>query len=461
MDLDDAYEQIYGRGTGSWTIRCTFLLALQSMSLALESNVSPFVAGCTAELGITTPVQKANMNSAASLGMLLGTILLVPLADVVGRWRLLFWSSLGTAAFAFLSAAVQSYYQLLITRALVGFMAAGWPVAVDLLEEYVTPEKRGFLSSMVNVGWSVGAVAINLLAWMVIPSFGWRGLLLFTAIAYSINVLLLLLLVESPRWLLSMGRHQEAMDAIAFVANANGTVVPCTRLKAISDEASPLSASYTKSFMQVFQGMASLLSVENARMTLCVWGVWAAWNMAYQSVVIIDDTLLGASHGSCSFNYGSIAILSTSEILGAVLIMPLVDRKDLGWWGGRLGMQAIPYVIAAAASALCGFQVLSVPFWAFLTRAAMSGGSGCSVLHLPELYKTKCRATGTSAANLFGMLGAIAAPYAVYSGTDGEFLRSCLLVSLVLLIATALLVGIPEKAQAHLDGKEDTGKHEI
>merc|ERR1719334_1459208 len=112
--------------------------------------------------------------------------------------------------------------------------------------------------------------------------------------------------------------------------------------------------------------MASLLSVENARMTLCVWGLWAAWNMAYQAVVIIDDTLVGESAGStCTFNYGSIALLSTSEILGSVLIIPLIDRTDQGWCGGRLGMQAIPYVMAAAASAFCGFQLISVTLWAF------------------------------------------------------------------------------------------------
>ena len=39
----------------------------------------------------------------------------------------------------------------------------------------------------------------------------------------------------------------------------------------------------------------------------------------------------------CSFDYNQNILLASSEIFGALAIFPLIDKANLGIWGGRFG----------------------------------------------------------------------------------------------------------------------------
>jgi putative MFS transporter len=102
-------------------------------------------------------------------------------------------------------------------RFFVGFGNAGL-IAVDipLVQEFVPAYKRGWVSGLTTTllpaGNILGAVSGAFLA----PVIGWRGLFL-VGLSPALLVLMIRYWVpESPRWLLRVGRHEEARRSLAW-----------------------------------------------------------------------------------------------------------------------------------------------------------------------------------------------------------------------------------------------------
>ena len=102
-------------------------------------------------------------------------------------------------------------------RFFVGFGNAGL-IAVDipLVQEFVPAYKRGWVSGLTTMllpaGNILGAVSGAFLA----PVIGWRGLFL-VGLAPALLVLMIRYWVpELPRWLLRMGRMEEARKSLAW-----------------------------------------------------------------------------------------------------------------------------------------------------------------------------------------------------------------------------------------------------
>ena len=71
------------------------------------------------------------------IGNMIGVLMLGPVADSVGRWRILFVSTFFIVTFGLLSALASSYSFLWSTRLVVGFWEGGSTVAIDLVAEFM------------------------------------------------------------------------------------------------------------------------------------------------------------------------------------------------------------------------------------------------------------------------------------------------------------------------------------
>jgi MFS family permease len=103
------------------------------------------------------------------------------LADRFGRVRTLQITILWFAFFTFLCGFAQSYDQLLVARALMGFGFGGeWACAAVLLGEVIRPESRGKAVGAMQSGWAVGwaiALGLYLLFFTIMPAeTAWRAL---------------------------------------------------------------------------------------------------------------------------------------------------------------------------------------------------------------------------------------------------------------------------------------------
>lgn len=312
-----------------------------------------------------------------------------------------------------------------------------------------------------NLGWGIGSVSICMVAWGILPNYGWHAFCLAAAIPVALCALLLSWLVESPLWLHYNSRSEEAVEALAYMASMNGCEPPCSQLKTLpKKESTDLLShttsdgwlqSYTKLLSKMLNEYRILLSPEHITSTLAVWTLWACWGIAYPGIVIFDGIALGQEGGAtstCSFNYRFVFILSFGELLGPAIVLPLIDQDGLGWFGGRRGAQMLPYLGCAVTTWIAATSTTHVLPWALASRACVSAASAASVVQVPELYETNVRATATGAANVVGLIGGIVAPTLVYSLTKENF---SLVVAVLCCVAILCLRVLPETAGRDLD----------
>jgi len=95
------------------------------------------------------------------------------------------------------------------------------PARLSLFAEYLPTRNRGRWLVILESFWGVGTVAAAALAWLLVPTLGWRYLLATSAIAVALIFWVRLRVPESPRFLAATGRVDEAEAVLAQVAREN------------------------------------------------------------------------------------------------------------------------------------------------------------------------------------------------------------------------------------------------
>ena len=172
---------------------------------------------------VVGPLEESLLTSMVFVGMMVGVSSLGATADVLGRRTgfLLSASVLGVAGLA--SAFAPSFAVLLLLRTVVGGALGGTPIAVTLFSEFLPNARRGSFVLVLQAFWTVGTVGEALLAWWVLPWLGWRWLLGLSALPMFVLLLGYPWLPESPHWLVSQGRVDEAVAVVKRVVAVNGS----------------------------------------------------------------------------------------------------------------------------------------------------------------------------------------------------------------------------------------------
>lgn len=82
--------------------------------------------------------------------------------------------------------------------------------------EYIAPAHRGLFLSLIEGFWTLGSIFLAGMAWVVLPTRGWRALVLVAAAPLIILVAVYPFLKESPHWLLATGKVKEAQVRYAL-----------------------------------------------------------------------------------------------------------------------------------------------------------------------------------------------------------------------------------------------------
>ncbi|XDZ51831.1 MFS transporter [Neisseriaceae bacterium CLB008] len=192
----------------------------------------------TAAIGYVAPsligewgIEKADLApvlSAALLGLAFGAVSFGPVADKVGRKKVLIVSVLIFALGSWASAVASSLTQLELFRFVTGIgLGAAMPNAVTLLSEYCPEKRRFFLVNTMFCGFPVGAALGGFLAAWMIPAFGWRSVLWLGAIAPALLVVVMLLVLpESVRYLVAKGKPQAQIQKILSKIDASAQAIP-------------------------------------------------------------------------------------------------------------------------------------------------------------------------------------------------------------------------------------------
>src|SRR5215472_7493411 len=175
----------------------TYIVSYAMPSITAEWKLDAVITGALASTGIW--------------GMFLGAILWGPLADRVG-WRVAFAGTIfGFAALSGFTAYSRNVYEFGVLRFVTGTCLGGMiPISTALVSEYMGTAQRGRAVAFITTVWPLGLLAAAGCSLWLVPQHGWRILFLLGVIPALLVVGIRRKLPESPRWLSSKGKLDEA-----------------------------------------------------------------------------------------------------------------------------------------------------------------------------------------------------------------------------------------------------------
>lgn len=198
-----------------------------AMEMMLLSFIGP-AARCEWRL---TTTQASSLTSFVFLGMGFGAPGFGMFADRKGRLFSLRCSTGLTLLAGVGSALAPTFSALCFARMVVGFGLGGVPVAYNLCAEFLPSKKRGVYLSSLEFFWSFGSMISALLAWTILPKSSWRTLLGATVSPLILLGVLLVWMPDSPMYLASKGKMEEAERTLRFIAKMNRKPLPVGVLK--------------------------------------------------------------------------------------------------------------------------------------------------------------------------------------------------------------------------------------
>ncbi|NXE94767.1 SV2C protein, partial [Menura novaehollandiae] len=235
-ELAQQYELIIqecGHGRFQWAL--FFVLGMALMADGVEVFVVGFVLP-SAETDMCIPNSGSGwLGNIVYLGMMVGAFFWGGLADKVGRRQSLLICMSVNGFFAFLSSFVQGYGFFLFCRLFSGFGIGGAvPTVFSYFSEVLAREKRGEHLSWLCMFWMIGGIYASAMAWAIIPHYGWsfsmgsayqfhswRVFVIVCALPCVSSVVALTFMPESPRFLLEIGKHDEAWMILKQIHDTN------------------------------------------------------------------------------------------------------------------------------------------------------------------------------------------------------------------------------------------------
>lgn len=326
------------------------------------------------------------IGSSALIGIFIGGPLGGWLADKLGR-RPMFTIDLaiflvGSIAQFFVSNA----WELFLVRALMGVAigadyAIGWP----LLAEFAPARLRGKLLSIAELVWYLGYLISYVVGYVLTVSSlaGWHVILGMSTVPTVIVLLMRLGTPESPRWLMSQGRHDEAMALAAEYME--------------HDEHHDLHSSKAGE-----QGFGRLFSRDNIKATMFVSIFWLCNVTPYFAIGSFAPVVLEKLGIKDALTGG--LMLNGISVLGVVITVMFVEHV------GRRKLGIPPFFISAAALmsiALFSHGSPTIILVAFLTFSLVNAISTtlCGV-YPGEVFPTEIRGSGVGFATAFSRVGA-------------------------------------------------------
>ncbi|HDG9805908.1 MFS transporter [Raoultella planticola] len=393
----DVRELINGNPLSRFQKLVVFLgfcvIALDGFDIAIMGFIAPTLKH---EWGVTN-YELGFVISAALIGLALGAILSGPLADWLGRKKIIVNSVFFFGFWTIVTAFSQNIEQMIFFRFMTGLgLGAAMPNIGTLVSEYAPERQRSFLITVIFCGFTFGAAAGGFSASWLIPRFGWHSLMALGGILPLLFApLLIWLLPESVRFLVVKRASAARIRAILqrlypgqIADNAEFTL-----------PAQPVNANAMRLVLSRHYRLGSMM-------------LWLVYFMGLFLVYILGSwlpTLVKEVGLTVSQAAVMTAIYQAGGTVGSLFAGWLMDRinphRALGliYAIGGLFTMAMGYA-AASFALLC--------LLAFVSGACLNGANtGMNALSA-RYYPTQARATGSSWMHGVGRMGAILSAFA-------------------------------------------------
>jgi putative MFS transporter len=114
-----------------------------------------------------------------------------------------------------------NWIYLSVMRFIVGVGVGGlYTIDLALVQEFVPARYRGVISGLLTAFIPIGVMIASAIAGNLTPLIGWRGLFLVALMPAFLTLLVRVWIPESPRWLISKGRYEDAAKSINWVTGS-------------------------------------------------------------------------------------------------------------------------------------------------------------------------------------------------------------------------------------------------
>ena len=378
---------------------------------AMDVGLLSFVLPALAVAWKLPPQTLGSIASVGLFGMAVGAVLSGTLADYFGRRPVFMVTLLLYSLATGLSGLATGLGILLTLRFLVGFGLGGeLPVASTLVSEYSPAAQRGRMLVLLESFWAFGWLLAAVLAYLVIPRYGWQVSFFVGALPALYAVYLRRSLPESARYLERKGRGKEAQALLDRIEAEFGPG-SARRAKA-SAAAVPAAGGAVAAPSGDRSGVpfAALWSPALIRRTVTLWILWFSIVFSYYGIFTwLPSIMVAQGHGDLIKGFQYVLVITLAQIPGYFSAAYLVDRI------GRKPTLVSYLALSGVAAFLFGRSALpgELMLWGSLMSFFNLGAWGVVYTYTPELYPTRARATGAGWAAGFGRLGGIIAPYVV------------------------------------------------
>jgi len=388
------------RYQASIIVLCALVVLMDGFDMVVITFVAPEIAKLW-DVDITsfTPVFAVGLS-----GLMFGALIFGPLADRIGRKKVIVASAFIFGLFSILTVLSTNLTHLIMFRALTGLGLGGaLPNVIALTAEYSPKRLRSTLVSIVFIGVPAGSLIGGFITAGMISSLGWKSPFYMGGILpILLGFILIFALPESIRFHVVKGANYA--KAIGILRRID----PAEKL----DEKVELFISEQKA-----EGFTvkHLFGENRTRNTLLLWVVFFMNLLVMYFLINWMPTVLAAAGFPIEKAIITSCMLQGGGIIGGILASRIGDR------GNPRKILVRFYILAAVAVAAIGMasNLALLMIVIFISGFSVIGSQFIINGLAASIYPTSVRSTGVGWALGIGRIGSIIGP--VVGGTILSF----------------------------------------
>ncbi|XP_046582562.1 organic cation transporter protein-like [Haliotis rubra] len=327
------------------------------------------------------------------LGSLVGSVLLVSPSDFIGRKKMFMVSVLLHIVSTIVTAFSPSFAIIGILYFIIGMSGiAIWSNAFVVGVELVGPSKRVLTGIICELYWTFGVFLATTIAYFVRD---WRHLQLIVSTPTALFLAYYWFMPESPRWLISKRKFEEADRILRHAAKINKTTLPPNIFSQ-----GMLQKKTEEPLCQIFTSPSLVIR------SLVIFLNWFVVSLGFYGLGLNVASLGGSV-------YTNVFISAGAELVGHIACLLLLDR---------IGRKSLHCTCMLLGGVCCTATLLPVVYgggslnWLTITLALTGRGFAVASfdviwLYSSELFPTVIRNSALAAANISARVGGTISPY--------------------------------------------------
>jgi AAHS family benzoate transporter-like MFS transporter len=375
------------------------LLLLTGLTLVFvgyNSQIIAYILPLALKEWNLTPVKAGSMVSYGFFGLMFGAIAFGMASDRIGRKKILMLAVATFSVFNGIAFFAPDFLIFCILRFLCGLGLGGAiTLTITLLSEFAPARIRAKILTAAVGGFTFGWVISALVAMALIPSFGWRIVLLIGFLPVFFIPVLKAYLPESVRFLAGKKHYKEAIAEIKRVERIAGF-----------QEAHWTSDNLSQSSPQTQGRFRDLFSSGLTLMTILLWLTYLFNMIALYGLATWLPQLLVKAGFSLVKSYSYAMVQAIGAVVGGFLLGCLMDA-----FGRKPGL-SLTYLLGGFSVLLFGTVSSNIALYIAGAAIGVFIVSAPNALHVvcSETYPTHIRSTGIGWAHASGRVGSILGP---------------------------------------------------